>query len=390
MNICALSTTKFQTISLLGRWLIATFAAVSSLSALCAEPMPFTIYAPSRNGSELLVLKLTPKPEGKAPGMLAELKLESSHDLRFPARTIAQHPTEPVLYLSGSGKAGESKTNLAVRRLDPETNEIKWGVFGVFERDYSYMSVDRSGKYLLGCNYRDGIVDVYRLNKDQVPEAEPVATVSEGLKAAHCVLASPDNRHIYIPYVKDSNALLQYEFDEKSGALTALDPKNANPPAGTGPRHLACHPELPILYFSEEQGLGISVYQREPKSGQLTYSTTVRATGDDAPEKGVSASDIVMTPNAKFIYTGIRGHAHDYDFVAGYAIQKDGGLKPIGLTETSKIPWGLSVSPDGHYLVVTAYGGAEIIVYQIDQNDGTLIKAASLPIDEGISDVETR
>lgn len=356
-----------------------------SSPAPAAEPEPFLIYAPSRSSEELLILKLTPNPENKFP--YAELELIAAEDLHFPGRTIAKHPSKSVFYLSGGAKNADGM-NLGVKFLNGRSATDGHAVRGFWPRSYAYLSVDRSEKFLLGCDYGSGVIDVYPLDEKGMPAVEPVATLDEGRKAAHCVLTSPDNRHFYIPYVKEHNALYQYAFDADTGKVAALDPKNANPPEGTGPRHLAYHPELPLFYFSEEQGLGVSVYQRDEESGKLTYVESVNANGDDAPKEGVSASDIAMTPDAKFLYTGIRGHQHDYDYLAGYAINDDGSLKPLGLTETSKIPWGLAVSPDGHHLVVTAFKGAEILVYRIEE-DGSLKEAAKLPVDEGISDVET-
>lgn len=358
----------------------------TGLLSFAGERKPFKVYAPSRNGECLIILEVTPAKEDKFP--YAELKLIDSVTLDFPARTIAQHPTKPLLYLSG-GPNKTSAANFGMRHLNPKTEGDKGGVTGTLPRSYSYLSVDHSGKFLLGCNYQEGIIDIYTLQVNGMPEAEPVATLEEGRKAAHCVLLSPDNRHFYIPYVKENNALYQYQFDAVTGEPTALDPMNAGPPEGTGPRHLAYHPTLPILYFSEEQGLGVSIYQRDVESGKLKFLESVSSVPGDAPEEGVSASDIMMTPDGKFLYTGIRGHKHDFDFVAGYAVQEDGGLKPLGLTETSAVPWGLAVSPDSNFLVVSAFKGGEILLYRIG-DDGSLKKAASLPVDEGISDLETR
>jgi len=367
-------------------FLVGFIALSTGFPSLAAEPEPFKIYAPSRNGEELLILQVTPEKEDKSP--YAEMRLIDSTALGFAARSIAQHPTKPLLYLTG-GSGKTSGNNFGMRQLDPKTNEDTGGVMATLPRNYSYLSVDRTGEFLLGCNYGEGIVDIYRLQESGMPDPNPVATLEEGRKAAHCVLLSPDNRHFYIPYVKENNALYQYRFDAATGVPTALEPMNAGSPEGTGPRHLAYHPNLPILYFSEEQGLGVSIYHRDVESGKLKYSESVSSVPDDVPDEGVSASDIVMTPDGNFLYTGIRGHKHEFDHIAGYAVQEDGGLKPLGLTETSAVPWGLAVSPDSNFLVVTAFKGAEILLYRIGE-DGSLEKAASLPVEEGISDVETR
>jgi len=77
---------------------------------------------------------------------------------------------------------------------------------------------------------------------------------------AHCILTTPDNKFVYVPYVKGNNAIYQYRFDAESGQMTALEPKNANPPEGTGPRHMSYHPTKPVVYFSNEQHLGVSAY----------------------------------------------------------------------------------------------------------------------------------
>ena len=116
---------------------------------------------------------------------------------------------------------------------------------------YAYLSLDRTSRFLLGADYGEGFVDVYALNESGTP-GKRVTALNEGRSTAHCILTTPDNRFVYVPYVKENNAIYQYRFDAESGQLTALEPKNANPPEGTGPRHMAYHPTKPVVYFSNE------------------------------------------------------------------------------------------------------------------------------------------
>jgi 6-phosphogluconolactonase (cycloisomerase 2 family) len=81
--------------------------------------------------------------------------------------------------------------------------------------------LDREENFLLGANYREGVIDVYQLDENHIPTTH-VSSLNEGRKNAHCVLLSPDNRFVYIPYVKDTNALFQYQFNEGTGAITPL------------------------------------------------------------------------------------------------------------------------------------------------------------------------
>ena len=48
---------------------------------------------------------------------------------------------------------------------------------------YAYMSVDKTGMFLLGSNYHEGQLDVYRLKPDG-SIGEHVVTVDEGRKNA--------------------------------------------------------------------------------------------------------------------------------------------------------------------------------------------------------------
>jgi 6-phosphogluconolactonase len=211
---------------------------------------------------------------------------------------------------------------------------------------------------------------------------------NEGRKNAHCVLPSPDNRFVYIPYVKDTNALLQYRFDARSGTLTPLEPANANPPEGSGPRHMAYHPTLPVAYFSNEQHLGVSIYDRE-SAGPLKFRAVCDAVTAEEPKEGVSSSDIVITPDGRFVFAGIRGHSRDFNWITRYRVDEKGGLTLLGRTPADKIPWGFTLSPDGEYLAVTAFNGGSISVYHVTR-DGDLVQSARVDCDKNISDIVAR
>lgn len=205
----------------------------------------------------------------------------------------------------------------------------------VLKHGGAYLATDRTGRFLFSADYDKGHVDVYPLNESGMPGTW-LTGLDEGRLYAHCILPTPDNRFLYIPYVKESNALFQYRFDAESGKLTPLEPKNAGPPAGTGPRHVAYHPKLPIAYFSNEQHLGVSVYDMAA-SGQLKIRQVCDAVDASVVKEGLSSSDILITPDGKFLFAGIRGHSRDFDWVSPYQVLENGELKHLGLTPADKI-----------------------------------------------------
>jgi len=343
----------------------------------------FKAYLPSRTTQQLWIVQATEK------GNQLSLDVSKKIDLGFIPATIVAHPEAPLLYVSTNvGDEGDSPAaTITLNAKGGYQNHVSL----TLDHGYAYLSLDRDQRFLLGADYRGGHIDVYPLDKQGNPGAR-IAFLDEGRSAAHAVLPSPDNQFAYIPYVKDSNAILQYAFDSNNGALTPLDPHNANPPEGTGPRHIAYHPTLPFVYFSNEQGLGASVYKRDLESGQLTLRQVVDVIPEDQrPESGASASDCVISHDGKYLFTGQRSNneAALPNGINRYRINDDGSLEHLGLAPTGAIPWGFAFSPDGKYLLATAFNDGILHAFSLTRR-GDLEPAATLTIDKRISDLVTR
>ena len=355
------------------------FFTTAIVAGAAADMPAFHIYAPSRTTEQLLIVEAQQRDDG------LHLELVERCDLGIPAGTIVSHPDKPILYAAPpAGPVGE--TPLAVIHLD-DRGRYQRHTLPAVEHGYAYLSLDRTRSFLLGANYRDGYVDVYKLDRLGEPAAR-VGSLDEGRRNAHCVLPTLDNRFVYIPYVKETNALYQYTFDPGSGALQPLTPKDAGPPEGTGPRHIAYHPQLPRVYFSNEQHLGVSVYDKQP-DGQLKLRQVCDAIDPSVSKQGLSSSDIVITADGRYLFAGIRGHTREFDWIARYRVRDEGDVEFLGLTPADKIPWGLALSPDGRYLLVTAFEGGTLTAYTVDDS-GQLRVAARMTCDTKISDLVTR
>jgi 6-phosphogluconolactonase (cycloisomerase 2 family) len=151
---------------------------------------------------------------------------------------------------------------------------------------------------------------------------------------------------------------------------------------------MAYHPTLPMVYFSNEQVIGLSSYRRET-NGQLKVEQDISILPLGMSKIGLSASDLIITPDGKFLFAGLRGHSQDFDRISRYRVLEDGKAQFLGLTEADKIPWGLTLSPDGKFLLVSATIGASLTAYRISP-DGNLKKVATLAWDPGMSDLVTQ
>ena len=349
------------------------------LSYLGLLGKPFHVYSPSSKENTLWIVKATPKGES--------LKLEVAEKVKFDfsGRVITAHPSKPLLYVSATG-GDPGKVPGAVIFLNKDGSYQKHQNIN-FNDGACYLSLDIENRHILGVSYGNGRLNVYPLDDLGIP-GKAVTTIDEGKKEAHCVLLPPDGKNVYIPYVKGNLAVLQYAYDGNTGKVTPLKPKEAKPPLGSGPRHMAYHPTLPMVYFSNEQGIGLSTYRREA-NGQLKVEQDISILPPGMSKIGLSASDLLITPDGKFLYAGLRGHRQDFSRISRYRVLEDGKAEFLGLTEADQVPWGLTLSPDSQFLLVSATTGASLAAYRISK-DGNLNRVATLAWDERMSDLVAR
>ena len=357
---------------------ISLFVSVFLLSFM-AEAAGFRVFAPSSRSGTLWIVKATPEGEG------LQLQVERKVALGLAGRVITAHPAKPLLYVTATG-GDPGKVPGAVVSLSAKGAYEKH-VPVQFNDGACYLSLDKENRHILGVSYGNGRLNVYPLDDQGIP-GKAVTTIDEGKKEAHCVLIPPDGKNVYIPYVKGNLAILQYAYDGNTGKVTPLEPKDAKPPLGSGPRHMAYHPTLPMVYFSNEQGIGLSTYRREA-NGQLKVEQDISILPPGMSKIGLSASDLLITPDGKFLYAGLRGHRQDFSRISRYRVLEDGKAEFLGITEADQVPWGLTLSPDSKFLLVSATTGASLAAYRISK-DGNLKRVATLAWDERMSDLVAR
>ncbi len=359
------------------RALSLTFLFALSHGAILGKA--FHVYSPSSKENTLWIVKATTKGEN--------LKLEVAEKVKFDfsGRVITTHPSKPLLYVTSTG-GDPGKVPGAVVFLNEDGSYQKHRKIN-FNDGACYLSLDKGNRHLLGVSYGNGRLNVYPLDANGIP-GKAVTTIDEGKREAHCVLLPPDGKNVYVPYVKGNLALLQYAYDDKTGKVTPLEPFDAKPPLGSGPRHMAYHPTLPMVYFSNEQGIGLSSYRRET-NGQLKVEQDISILPPGMSKIGLSASDLLITPDGQFLFAGLRGHRQDFSRISRYRVLEDGKAEFLGLTEADQVPWGLTLSPDGKFLLVSATTGASLAAYRISK-DGNLKRVATLAWDARMSDLVTR
>jgi 6-phosphogluconolactonase len=324
-------------------------------------------------------------------GMVAEVPdptfLAVSSDQRFlyAANAISEFEGKP----SGS---------VSAFRIDRETGALEFlNAVSSQGAGPCYVAMDKTGSHLLVANYGSGSVAVLPMLKDgRLGTATSVVPHSgHGVNPerqegphAHAIETSNDNRFAISPDL-GLDKLFAYRFDALSGTL-AESVSSLDMTPGSGPRHVAFHPNGKQVFAVSEMGSTVSVLEYSAKKGGLRLTQTVST----LPEKFAGtnhAAEIAVSADGKFLYVSNRGD----DSIAIFAIGRtDGKLARTAITPTQgKIPRHFSIAPDGNYLLVANEKSNNLVIFRIDRKHGGIVpsgETASVPSPRCLQFVEAR
>jgi len=243
--------------------------------------------------------------------------------------------------------------------------------------DPCYITLDRSGKFVLVANYTGGSVAAFPVLDDgKLGEASAFVPHSghgtnperqEG-PHAHSIDLSPDNRFAMVDDL-GLDELLVYRFDAAKGSLTPNDPPFARVEAGAGPRHFALHPSGKFAYVINEMGGTVSVFTADMTAGTLHGVQTISTLPKDYPGT-IEDAEIAVHPSGKFLYASNRGH----NSIAVFAIDAaKGTLTPVEYASTQgKTPRSFEIDPTGTLLFAANQDSDTVVIFRIDAKSGRL------------------
>jgi 6-phosphogluconolactonase len=272
--------------------------------------------------------------------------------------------------------------------------------------DPCYVDLDATGGMAMVANYTSGSVIAFPLDADgalgepgafiqhEIPGAQVARAGAPGGAAApgrtgadprrqegphaHSCVIDPGRTRMYACDL-GCDRIFAYRFDPRTGALTADARAHSATPAGSGPRHLAFHPDGRHAYVMLELTSRVGVVAVEPSSGRLTVIQELPLTGDDyvsqvpAASRGYSSdtgADIQMHPSGRFVYASHRGS----DRISAFAIAPGTGLLTlIGRESTQgRTPRSFAIEPGGRFLLAANQDSDSIATLRIDPQSGRL------------------
>jgi 6-phosphogluconolactonase len=239
-----------------------------------------------------------------------------------------------------------------------------------------HLSLDRGGRFLLAANYGGGTVAVFPLQPDGRLGAAACTVRHEGhgpnpnrqeAPHPHCTAPDPFNRHV-LAVDLGIDKVMAYAFDGTSGALRPAAVPFAACRPGSGPRHLAFHPDGRRAYLVHELESIVRHCAYDGKTGALSevasHSTLPAGhAGENYP------SGIEIDGNARFLYVGNRGH----DSIVHFRMGPEGDLAFAGSASTrGKFPRHFTLAPGGRLLLAANQRSDSVQVFRIDPEDGSL------------------
>ena len=332
----------------------------------------FGCYTNAKSGSKGIYVSRFDQTTGQlsAPELAAETTNPSF---------LAIHPSKKFLYAVGEMTSKEGKGGaLSAFEIQQPSGKLKLlNQSSCVGKGPCHVSTDRTGKMAMVANYSSGSVASFSIGPDgRLSEAVsfhqnsgtgPNAKRQEG-PHGHSINPDLANRFAFSCDLGTDEVLI-YRMDPDKGALTVHG--KAHVPPGSGPRHLAFHPNGKFVFVNNEMLMTATSFAYDVTKGALKEIETVSTLpAEDRSKTGFSTAETVAHPNGKFVYVSNRTH----DTIAVFKCNPDNGK--LQLLETvgagGQVPRNFALDPSGRWMLVAHQDSHTVAVFSVDGETGKL------------------
>jgi 6-phosphogluconolactonase len=266
--------------------------------------------------------------------------------------------------------------------IDAATGRLKLVGPGPLPDSMAYLSIDRTGRFLLSASYGGNRVAVSAIGPNGV--LAPAEQIVPTEPNAHCIIFDPTNRYVLHTSL-GGDVIYQEKFDAKTGRLTPNVPPTVSVKAKGGPRHLVFAPDQKFVYLVDELDAAIYVFPWDADTGTLKKEIQVTTALPKGFDGKPWAADIHLTPDGRFLYASERTS----NTLAAFRVDTTTGmLTSIGSFDTEKQPRGFNIDPTGRYLLAVGQLSNSMTTYAIDKASGALTKLTATPMGKNPNWVE--
>jgi 6-phosphogluconolactonase len=352
----------------------ATVSMLAAPSAFAAGPAHIIVYVGTQGaepGQGVFAARLDART-----GRLTWLGLAAS--LQRPT-WIATHPALPVLYaVREVGNDGKSQGSVHTLRADAVTGGLTLvGTVPSGGGGPTHLALDKASKTLLVANYGTGQVAALPVLADATLGSPASVGSDQGSGPhprqkgphAHGVVPDPSRRFALVADL-GADRVFVYRYDRAGHRLSpAPTPFEALPP-GTGPRHLAFHPNGRLVFLISELIPELRAYRWDARHGRLTLLQTLPLVGDPTKASVAKGAELAVSLDGRFVYASVRGE----DVLVAHAVDRRTGR----LTEIQRLPaggqapWSFAIDPSGRWMLVANQASNAVVVFARDPVTGRL------------------
>jgi 6-phosphogluconolactonase len=304
----------------------------------------------------------------------------------------SRNPAQPrrLMYVCNEGDARTSA--VSTYQLDPNSGALTLlGQVSAGGQGPCYIAVDTTGQSAYVANYAGGTVASYAVQHDG-SLSEPVDRIDFHNQAVfgrhgpnkarqdgphpHSSMLTPDNRFIVVNDLGNDDIAL-FPIDPKTAHLGTPHLFDSMSP-GTGPRHLAFHPNQRWAYGIDELANRIDqyLYTATHAAPGVEAQAVLTAVGHsvstvDPGFRGVNtAAEVAITPTGDFLYASNRGE----DSLVVFSINETTGTLTFvqRIACGGKTPRHFTLDQSGNWIVCGNQDSASVTVFARDAGTGRL------------------
>lgn len=289
---------------------------------------------------------------------------------------LSVSPNHQYLYAISEG--GPQSSSISAYALEAATGKLSFlNKQSAGGSGPCYVEVDALGKNALIANYGSGSFATFPLAANGL--LQPMSGFSQDHGSsmnherqegphAHTLVAGPGEHFAYGCDLGLDKVMI-FKLDSANGALVPNEPAYAEVKPGSGPRHIAFHPNGKWAFVITEMANTITAFGYAARNGALREIQTISTLPEGFSGESYCA-EVAVHPSGRFVYGSNRGD----DSIAVFACDAESGK----LTFVERIPSGgktprqFEIEPTGRYLLAGNQNSDTVVVFSIDPTSGRL------------------
>lgn len=243
----------------------------------------------------------------------------------------------------------------------------------------THLSVSPDGRSVACANYGGGSVSSYHV----LPDGSLSKCVShfqftgsgpykgrQDQPHTHSANITPDGKWVLVNDL-GLDRIFIYHLNDATGEMTPGNPPFWSAKPGSGPRHLAFHPNGKWVYSVNELTSTVDMLRWDAKRGTLTQFGSASTLKKGFPPNTAFAGEILCSRDGRNLYVGNR--VAD-DTIAVFDVNPHTGILSLTqLAENSgKNPRHVALDPSGRWIVISDQGSNSILILERDLKSGHL------------------